>query len=308
MMMTGGSVESRGPVLVGHIGKRFILVWLVFSGALGFSAFLLLDADSVPLWCLAFFVVGWVVASQKVLATPTSATVSGRRIKVNTAFLKRFYYWDNIAGIEGATSAAVPLARLRLRSDAVGKSPVRRTFARLTGGLGMLPDLNGEQLALLGEALTRARPLQGYRDSSFGRDRELTDPISNDDATTAAALRLLMGRCEALGSFDDVRRVGCLASMAMVDYQRRAAALRKSVVAGEWAELARLCEDAGEPEGDWVQLQLLERENGDGAVVEFFLYFRLELDDQCVFVRPLSKRELVEARMRVKEWILMDPR
>ena len=171
----------------------------------------------------------------------------------------------------------------------------------------MLPDLNGEQLALLREAITMVRRPQGYRDSFFGRDRKVTDPISNYDATTAAALRLLMGRCKALGSFDDVRRVGCLASMAMVDYERRANALRKCAMAGEWAELAKLCEDDGQPQGDWVQLQLLEREIGDGAVVEFFLYFRFEVDDQCVFVRPLSQRDLVEARMYVKEWMLMDP-
>ena len=123
MIMAGRSIETSGPVLVGHLGKRFIRVWLIFSGALGFSAFLVLDADSVPLWCLAFFLVGWLVASQKVLATPTSATASKHGIEVKTAVLKRLYGWDGIVGIEGATSAAVPLARLRLRSDAVGRSP-----------------------------------------------------------------------------------------------------------------------------------------------------------------------------------------
>ncbi|HEV3298630.1 MAG TPA: hypothetical protein VG055_03275 [Planctomycetaceae bacterium] len=73
----------------------------------------------------------------------------------------------------------------------------------------------------------------------------------------------------------------------------------------DWAKLTEIF--TGDPGGDWVQWELLERDNGEGAIFEFYRYVDLHAENWCRLVRTLDSRDVELVRPFVRKWFPLLP-
>jgi hypothetical protein len=118
-------------------------------------------------------------------------------------------------------------------------------------------------------------------------------------------MRTLISRCEGLGDIGDVIKMGTLASIDLVDQETTGAKVRESIRSGHWAAAASVRQ--GTPGADWAHWYVIERANGQGAVLEVVSYFELWANDDCDLVRTLTGYDLDTVRPYVIEWMTLPP-
>ena len=155
----------------------------------------------------------------------------------------------------------------------------------------MLPDLDFDEMETLREALVRY--------GSVGRE----EGPSTDGVWV---MKTIISRCGALGDISDVTQIGTLASIDLVNYETTGANVRESIRSGHWAAASGVRQ--GTPGSDWVDWYVIERANGQGAVLEVVSYFELWANDECDLMRTLTRYDLDSARSHVTDWVaLVEP-
>jgi hypothetical protein len=252
-----------------------------------------------PAMALGFVVFAsiWFSVFIRAVGTGRLVTFDRSEVEVKTLLRTWHYRWSEIAAVRWdlvPTRWRVPGMRVEQRLKFVksvdDRSGLATRFKRLMGGGGMLPDLDPDEIETLRGALARY--------GSAVRDEEPT-------TDGAWVMRTLISHCAGLGDMSDVIKMGTLASIDLVDRETTGAKVRESIRSGHWAAAAGVRQ--GTPGSDWVHWHLIERADGQGAVLEVVSYFELWANDDCALVRTLTRYDLDTVRPYVIEWTTLAP-
>ncbi len=199
------------------------------------------------------------------------------------------YNWHQIKAIRMGMIGMEPVVRLQFVTPLEHPSPFAKLLARMTGGSGVLTFLSFDEFEILRQAI--ARKALAYS----------PDP----KAGAVYDLRLLIDGCESLEHVPNPRAIGRLASIALSDYATAGREVQNAVDSGDWDKASHV--QGGEPGGDWVCWDVVERENGEGAVVEIIKLVELYAHDQWRIVRTLSRHDLEHVRPYVNDWSIVTP-
>jgi hypothetical protein len=230
-------------------------------------------------------------AYARVRRTPGIVTFDNAGVEVKGLMKTWRYPWDEIAGVgwEFVPSRRFPPMKLvqaiKLMKSVEGRSGLVRFVERMTGGAGMLPDLDFDEIETLREAFL----LYQARGANKG--------ASTDGA---AIMRMLLGRCADLGDIREITKVGTLASIDLVDYETAGSKVRESIQSGDWDVASNTRQ--GTAGADWVLWYVTERANGQGAVVEIVHYIELYFNEEASLVRTLTPYDLGRCRPYVTDW------
>jgi len=270
----------------------FAIAWIVF-------AVVLAVAVRNPIVALMFspFALPWVYAFAHVRRMPGTVAFDSAGVEVRTLLRTWRYPWGDIAAVR---SGLVPsfwrppmrfVQALKLTKSVNGRSALARLQERMTGGAGMLPGLDFDEMDTLREALARY--------GSVGHE----EGPSTDGGWV---MKMIISRCGALGDISDVTQIGTLASIDLVNHETTGAKVRESIQSGHWAAASGVRQ--GTPGSDWVDWYVIERGNGQGAVLEVVSYFELWANDECDLVRTLTRYDLDTVRSHVTDWVaLVEP-
>ena len=132
-------------------------------------------------------------------------------------------------------------------------------------------------------------------ETAFRNAKSLSENWDYDESVAAALLSVMRGS-EGIGDIDKTTELDCLVTIPMEEYERSRAAVLESVAAGKWGVLVNDYRTSVSSTANCVQVNLLEREDGAGMVVEFYSYFELFAKDNCRVLRTLTPAELDAAR------------
>jgi hypothetical protein len=252
-----------------------------------------------PAAALGFFVFAliWFSVFGRAVGTGRMVTFDSSDVEVQTLLRTWHYRWSEIAAVRWdllPTRWSLPgmtvVQTLKFVKSVDDRSGLAKRLKRLTGGDGVLPDLDPDEIETLREALARY--------GSAVRDQEPT-------TGGVWVMRALISHCEGLGDISDVTRIGSLASIDLVDYETTGAKVRESLMSGRWAAASAV--QQGTAGSDWVHWYVIERTNGQGAVLEVVSYFELWANDECDLVRTLTRYDLDTVRPYVIEWTSLPP-
>lgn len=278
---------------------RLRLLNLVLCGLLIVPAAIVTIVSRDPAMALGFFVFAsiWFSVFSRAVGTGRMVTFDSSDVEVKTLLRTWHYRWSEIAAVRWdlvPTGWSFPGMRvvqtLKLVKSVDDRSGLATRLKRLTGGGGMLPDLDPDEIDILREALARY--------GSAVRDEEPT-------TDGAWVMRTLISHCEGLGDMSDVIKMGTLASIDLVDHEATGAKVRESIQSGHWAAASGV--RAGTAGTDWVHWLVIERANGQGAVLEVVSYIELWADDECELVRTLTPYDVDAVRPSVTEWTTLPP-
>jgi hypothetical protein len=278
---------------------RLRLLKLVLGSLLIVPAAIGTIATRDPAVALGFFVLAsiWFSVFSRVVGTGSVVTFDSSEVEVKTLLRTWHYRWSEIAAVRWdlvPSRWGVPGMRveqtLKFVKSVDGRSALVRLPERMTGGAGMLPDLDFDEMDTLREALARYE--------SAVRDEEPT-------TDGAWVMRTLISHCEGLGDISDATRMGTLASIDLVDYETTGATVRELLMSGRWAAASAV--QQGTPGSDWVHWYVVERANGQGAVLEVVSYIEFWANDECDLVRTLTRYDLDAVCPYVAEWTTLLP-
>jgi hypothetical protein len=262
---------------------RLRLLILVLSSLLMVPAAIVTIVTRDPAVALGFFVFAsiWFSVFIRAVGTGRMVTFDSSDIEVKTLLRTWHYRWSDIAAVRWdlvPTRWSLPGMRvvqtLKFVKSVDGRSALVRLLERMTGGAGMLPDLDFDEMDILRDALAR-----------YG------SAVRDEEPTTDGmwVMRTLISHCEGLGDINDVIKMGTLASIDLVDHETTGAKVRESIRSGHWTAASGVRQ--GTPGSDWVHWYVIERANGQGAVLE----------------RTLTRYDLDTVRPYVIEWTTLPP-
>jgi len=278
---------------------RLRLLKLVLGSLLIVPAAIGTIATRDPAVALGFFVLAsiWFSVFIRAVGTGRMVTFDSSEVEVKTLLRTWHYRWSEIAAVRWdlvPSRWGVPGMRveqtLKFVKSVDERSGLATRLMRLTGGGGMLPDLDSDEIDILREALARY--------GSAVRDEEPT-------TDGAWVMRTLISHCEGLGDISDVIKMGTLASIDLVDYETTGAKVRESLMSGRWAAASAV--QQGTPGSDWVHWYVVERADGQGAVLEVVSNIELWANDDCNLVRTLTRYDLDTVCPYVAEWTTLLP-
>jgi len=232
----------------------------------------------------------WLLAFSRAVGTGGAVVFDSAGVEVKALLKTWRYRWTDIVAVRWElVSARWSVSGLRVvqRLQLAEATQQQSSFvARMTGGAGMLPNLDPDEIDALREALAR------YRSAPIEKD------ASTDDASV---MKMLLGRCAGLGDLRDITKVGTLASIDLVDYETTGSKVRESIQSGDWAVASSVREETAG--SDWVVWHIGERADGRGAVVKIVYYIELYLNEEPSLVRTLTTYDLDRCRPYVTDWV-----
>jgi hypothetical protein len=278
---------------------RLRLLTLILCSLLMMPVAIVTIATRDPAVALGFFVFAliWFSVFSRAVGTARMVTFDSSDVEVKTLLRTWHYHWSEIAAVRWdliPTRWSFPGMRvvqtLKFVKSVDGRSALARLLERMTGGVGKLPDLDFDEMDTLREALARY--------GSVGREE---GPSTNG----GWVMKMIISRCGALGDISDVTKIGTLASVDLVNHETTGAKVRESIRSCHWAAASAVRQ--GTPGSDWVDWYVIERANGQGAVLEVVSYFELWANDECDLVRTLTRSDLNTVRPYVIEWTTLPP-
>ena len=239
----------------------------------------------IPVFCLPISVFFFVAA----IRTPHTVVVDDEGLTVETVLRRWRYPWEQIATIRMGIDGSHALMRLQFAGPAEHRSKLATRIARMTGGRGLLPFLDFDQFETLRQEIARRR-----------------QPHSpGPDAGAVWDLPFLIDNRDPLPGINDAKVLGRLASIELEDYETLGSQVEDAIHSGQWEKAA--CVQQGKPGGNWVFWNIVERETGEGAVVEVVNYFAMDAGDDWRVVRSLSRHDMDRVRPYVEEWSTITP-